>query len=376
MKINVKNTLKLNNDGLIVLISTLLLSIIGVFMIYSSSNIWANFLYNDEFYYYKRQLIFFILGLFVIYIFYKIDINFLYKYINLFELVGIILLILVLIPGIGIVKNGSQSWFGIGNLSFQPAELFKILSILYVSKHLGDNYKNNKKIKDLLLSLIMPLLGFLLILIQPDFGSGIVMISAIVIMSMMSKVKFKNFIYLGLLGVGAIVVMIISEPYRIDRIIAYIDPFSDPLGSGFQIIQSLYALGPGGILGSGVNNSIQKHFYLPEPQTDFIFAIIAEEYGLIGSLLIIILFGLLFYFGFSISKKQNEYKLSLLSIGIVSLIGVQVVINLGVVVGLLPVTGITLPFISYGGSSLLILDIGIGILLNLSKEKIDESISC
>ena len=201
------------------------------------------------------------------------------------------------------------------------------------------------------------------------FGSGIVMISAIVIMSLMSKIKFKNFIYIGLLGLFAIVIMIISEPYRIERIIAYVDPFSDPLGSGFQIIQSLFALSPGGILGKGINSSIQKHFYLPEPQTDFIFAIISEEYGLIGSLIIIILFGVLFYYGLNLSLKQKKYKYSLLIIGIISLIGVQVIINLGVVVGLLPVTGITLPFISYGGSSLIILDIGIGLVLNLAREE-------
>lgn len=370
MKDSLIKKLTINKEGKIILLTSIILSILGVYFIYSASNVWASYLYNDEFYYFKRQLIFFFGGLFVIYFFYKINLDLVYKYINIIEIIGLILLVLVLIPGIGIVKNGSQSWFGIGSFSFQPAELFKIMSILYVSKHLGSNYDKNKKLIHLLSSLIMPLVGFLLILIQPDFGSGIVMISAIVIMSLMSKVKFKNFIYLGLLGVGAIVAMIISEPYRIERIIAYIDPFSDPLGSGFQIIQSLYALSPGGILGRGINSSIQKHFYLPEPQTDFIFAIIAEEYGLMGSLIIIILFGLLFCYGFSLSIKQKEYQKSLLVIGIVSLIGVQVVINLGVVVGLLPVTGITLPFISYGGSSLLILDIGIGLLLNLAKENL------
>ena len=369
MKDFLKNTFNYNKEGKILIVVTILLTMIGIFMIYSSSNVWAEYLYNDPYYYLKKQILFFIIGLIVIYVFSNINIDLIYKYINIIELLGLLLLILVLIPGIGIVKNGSQSWFGIGSFSFQPAELFKIISIFYVSKYLGDNYLSNKKLIQLLLTLIMPLVGFLLILIQPDFGSGIVMISAIVIMSLMSKVRFKNFVYIGLLGIIAVIAMIVSEPYRIERIVAYIDPFSDPLGSGFQIIQSLYALGPGGILGKGINSSIQKHFYLPEPQTDFIFAIIAEEYGLIGSLFIIVLFGLLFYYGFSLSIKQKEYRKVLLCIGIISLIGVQVVINLGVVVGLLPVTGITLPFISYGGSSLLILNIGIGLLLNISKEQ-------
>lgn len=369
MKDYVKNILTFNKEGKIIFFIVVLLSIIGIFSIYNASNIWSSYLYNDEFYYFKRQILYFIIGLFIVLITSKINLEFIYKRAFILELIGIILLILVLIPGIGIVKNGSQSWFGLGSFSFQPAELFKIMSIIYVSKALGDNYYNNKKLYQLLLTLILPLLGFLLILIQPDFGSGIVMISAIIIMSLMSKIKFKNFIYIGLLGVLAIVIMIISEPYRIERIIAYVDPFSDPLGSGFQIIQSLFALSPGGILGKGINSSIQKHFYLPEPQTDFIFAIISEEYGLVGSLIIIILFGLLFYYGLNLSLKQKEYKYCLLIIGIISLIGVQVIINLGVVVGLLPVTGITLPFISYGGSSLIILDIGIGLLLNLAREE-------
>ena len=369
MKDYVKNILTFNKEGKIIFFIVVLLSIIGIFSIYNASNIWSSYLYNDEFYYFKRQILYFIIGLFIVLITSKINLEFIYKRAFILELIGIILLILVLIPGIGIVKNGSQSWFGLGSFSFQPAELFKIMSIIYVSKALGDNYYNNKKLYQLLLTLILPLLGFLLILIQPDFGSGIVMISAIIIMSLMSKIKFRNFIYIGLLGVLAIVIMIISEPYRIERIIAYVDPFSDPLGSGFQIIQSLFALSPGGILGKGINSSIQKHFYLPEPQTDFIFAIISEEYGLVGSLIIIILFGLLFYYGLNLSLKQKEYKYCLLIIGIISLIGVQVIINLGVVVGLLPVTGITLPFISYGGSSLIILDIGIGLLLNLAREE-------
>ena len=368
MKNYVRNILRLNKEGRMIIFIVTLLSIIGIFSIYNASNIWSNYLYNDEYYYFKRQIIYFIIGLFIMFIISKFNLEFIYKKALLLEFIGIFLLILVLIPGIGIVKNGSQSWFGFGGFSFQPAELFKIISIIYVSKSLGDNYSNNKKMYHLLSTLILPLLGFLLILIQPDFGSGIVMISAIIVMSLMSKIKFKNFIYIGLLGLFAIIIMIISEPYRIERIIAYIDPFSDPLGSGFQIIQSLFALSPGGILGKGINSSIQKHFYLPEPQTDFIFAIISEEYGLIGSLLIIILFGLLFYYGLNLSIKQKEYKYCLLIIGIISLIAVQVIINLGVVVGLLPVTGITLPFISYGGSSLIILYISIGLLLNLAKE--------
>ena len=164
-----------------------------------------------------------------------------------------------------------------------------------------------------------------------------------------------------------IILMIISAPYRMKRIFAFLDPFQDPLGSGFQMIQSLYAIGPGGILGSGFDQSIQKHFYLPEPQTDFIFAIYLEEFGFIGGVLLILLYAYLFITCFNYAKKANDLFGSFLMIGMTSMIGIQTIINLGVVVGLFPVTGVTLPLMSYGGTSLLITLIEIGIMYNIIK---------
>ena len=153
------------------------------------------------------------------------------------------------------------------------------------------------------------------------------------------------------------------------RIIAFINPFSDPLGSGFQIIQSLYAIGPGGLLGLGIDGSIQKHFYLPEPQTDFIFSIVCEEFGFVGAIILLVIFGYFIYYGLKIALFSNNLSYCFLAVGIVSLIAVQVVINLGVVVGLLPVTGITLPFISYGGTSLIVVLTSVGLLLNIGKKE-------
>ena len=198
-------------------------------------------------------------------------------------------------------------------------------------------------------------------MLQPDFGSGVVMACSIVVMLIVSPFPFKYFVMLGILGVIGIVIMIISAPYRLARIVAFLNPFADPLGSGFQIIQSLYAIAPGGILGVGFNNSVQKHFYLPEPQTDFIFAIFLEEFGLIGGVLLVGMYGYMFVTVFNQATKVKDLFGSFL------MIGIQTLINLGVVVGLFPVTGVTLPLMSYGGSSLTITLIAIGIVLNISK---------
>lgn len=362
--------LTLKKNGKIVLFCVLLLTIIGVYEVYSASNVWALYKENDSLYYFKRQLIFAIFGIVSMFVGIKININYIFKYAKYILCFGLLLLILVLIPGVGMVRGGSRSWFGIGSFGVQPAEFFKAAIIIYGSSYLARNYKITSKFY----SGIMPLLlitfiGFALIMLQPDLGSGVVMIGAVIIMSIVSRASIKNYLKLGALGVIAFAFLIISAPYRVNRITAFIDPWEDPLGSGFQIIQSLYSLGPGGLLGSGIDGSIQKHFYLPEPQTDFIFAIFAEEFGYIGCLIVLILFALLIINGFRIAKKSNDIRKSFLAVGITSLIAIQVVINLCVVVGIFPVTGITLPFFSYGGSSLVLILFLSGLLIGIDRKE-------
>jgi len=177
------------------------------------------------------------------------------------------------------------------------------------------------------------------------------------------------FIKIGVLGLLGIVLLIIIAPYRMERIVSFLNPWSDPLGSGFQIIQSMYAIGPGGLLGLGLGNSIQKHFYLPEPQTDFIFSIISEEFGFMGILIVSTLFIIIIYQGIKTSIKCEDYFGKYLSFGITFSLAFQTILNLMVVVGLIPVTGVTLPFLSYGGSSLIITMISVGIILNISKSE-------
>ena len=282
---------------------------------------------------------------------------------------SIILLVLVLIPGIGIIRNGSRSWFGIGGFGIQPSEFAKLALIIFVSKYLE---KSNKFIKDYkrgvfpILSVLLLIFG--LIMLEPDFGTGMIIVVSIIALLFISGVNMKFFLILGGVGIIGIIGLIIVAPYRMDRITSFINPWSDPLGTGFQIIQSLYAIGPGGLLGMGLFNSRQKHFYLPEPQTDFIFSIISEELGVLGVIIVILLFSILLYTAIKISLKCEDKFGKYLSFGLIFQIIIQTILNLSVVIGLIPVTGVTLPFLSYGGSSLLISSISVGIILSIYKK--------
>ena len=204
-------------------------------------------------------------------------------------------------------------------------------------------------------------------MLHPDFGTGMIIVISIIGLLFVGGVSMKFFIGLGIIGVLGITGLIIIAPYRLARILSFLNPWSDPLGSGFQIIQSLYAIGPGGLFGFGFLNSRQKHFYLPEPQTDFIFSIISEEFGFLGIVIVVTLFLIIIITGFKISKNCKDLFGKYLSFGIMFQLSFQALLNLMVVVGLIPVTGVTLPFLSYGGSSLLITLCSIGVILNISR---------
>ena len=352
----------------LLILSVILLMILSLFMIYSASYIWAEYKFNNPFKYVINQGIFVLLGIILLFIVSKINYKIYYDKANLILLICLILLILVLIPGLGIVRNGSRSWFGIGSFSIQPSEFSKIGLIIFTSKYLS---KSNKFLKDykkgVFPILFILLLIFGLIMLEPDFGTGMIIVVTIIALLFIAGVNMKFFLYFCLLGIIGIVGLIIIAPYRMDRITSFLNPWSDPLGTGFQIIQSLYAIGPGGLFGTGYLNSRQKNFYLPEPQTDFIFSIIAEEFGIVGALVVLSLFALLLTCCIKITLKQEDKFAKYLCFGLTFQLIVQVIMNLSVVIGLIPVTGVTLPFLSYGGSSLLTSLIGIGIILNISK---------
>ena len=296
----------------------------------------------------------------------KIDYKKYYKYASSIFLICFSLIILVLF--VGTERNGSKSWFGIGSFGIQPSEFMKLAMIIFTSKYLYNNKKDIGNIK----KGVMPILGitliiFLLIMLQPDFGTGVILVMGVIGLLFVGGVDLKFFFKIGILGIAGIVGLIIAAPYRLKRILSFLNPWSDPLGSGFQIIQSLYAIGPGGLFGYGLGGSRQKHFYLPEPQTDFIFSIISEEFGFMGVIIVSGLFAFIIYQGIKIALKCDDLFGKYLAFGIIFMLAFQAVLNLSVVIGLIPVTGVTLPFLSYGGSSLLITLASMGIILNISR---------
>lgn len=339
-------------------------------MIYSSSNVWAEYKFDDPLKYFKAQSLFFVVGLILMIVVSKIPYKYYLDKANIILVVCFFLLILVLIPGIGTIRNGSRSWFGIGSFGIQPSEFIKLALIIFTSKYLSKNMKNIKTIKRGVLPILgITILVFGVVMLQPDFGTGVIIVMSIIGLLFISGVKISFFTKIGILGLAGITSLIAVAPYRLERILSYLNPWQDPLGSGFQTIQSLFSIGPGGLLGLGLGNSIQKHFYLPEPQTDFIFAIIAEELGFLGAVLVCGLFFIIIIRGFMIAINTDDLFGKYLAFGITFQITFQALLNLMVVVGLIPVTGVTLPFLSYGGSSLLITMIGIGIILNISRHQ-------
>ena len=340
---------------------------IGLIMIYSASMIWAQYKTGNKYYYVIRQGLFFIIGSICFIISSKIHYLKWKKYANKIFFLCLILLVLVLIPGIGLVRGGARSWIGIGDFSIQPAEFMKLGFIIFTAKFLSNNIGIMHK--NLYFYLYMLIVGIIfgLILLQPDFGTGAILVSAVVLMLFVGGIQIKNIVIGGIIALLGITAMVLIAPYRLERIQAFLNPWSDPLGSGFQIIQSLYAISPASLFGYGLFNSKQKYFYLPEPQNDFIFAIICEELGIIGGVIVILLFATLIYIGYSLSKSCKDLFVSYLSFGFTSLLMVQVFINIAVVIGLIPVTGVTLPFIPYGGSSLVISMFMMGIIVNIMK---------
>ena len=297
------------------------------------------------------------------------DIDFLKRKANLILMGCFLLLVLVLIPGIGSIRNGSRSWFGIGGFGIQPSEFAKLGLIIFTAKYLAKNQKNMSDVKKGALPIFLVIgVFFLLIMLEPDFGTSMVIALTLIALIFVSGLKISFFVKLGVLGLAGIVGLIVAAPYRMARIVSFLNPWSDPLGSGYQIIQSLYAIGPGGLLGQGFLNSRQKHFYLPEPQTDFIFSIISEEFGFLGVVIVCGFFFFIFYRMLRIALRSNDLFQKYLAFGLAFGIFIQASLNLAVVVGLIPVTGVTLPFFSYGGSSLLISMLSVGLVLNVSRK--------
>ncbi len=358
---------KLTPDYLIIFVTVALLSI-GVVAVYSSSAVISLAQSGDSFYFAKRQMLWGIIGLIAMFAIMN------YHYWNLQKwavkiLLGCyVLLFVVLIPGVGSVRNGARSWIDLGFMSLQPAEFAKLGIIIFLAYWLA---RNQHQIADFKKGFIPPLavciVTFGVIMLQPDLGTGSVLFMTGMIVIFTAGARLKHILGIASLAIPAFVALVFIAPYRIKRLTSFLDPWGDPLNTGYHIIQSLYAIGPGGLMGLGLGRSRQKFFYLPEPQTDFIFSILSEELGFIGGSLVIFLFMLLIWRGMRTAITAPDLFGTFLATGITAMIAVQVIINIGVVTGSFPVTGITLPFISYGGSSLVLMLSCVGILLNISK---------
>lgn len=346
----------------------LVLICIGIVMIYSSSSIYAWERYGDSFYFLKRHLIFLAIGLLFTFLAMVVDYRIFRKYARLLLWIAIALLVLVLIPGIGREVSGARRWFRFKFISFQPSEFANLALIIYIADFIC---RKGDKIKIILKGLIPPVcvLGIfaLLILLQPDLGTVIALASVIMIMLYIAGVRGRYILSLILCSLPALYFLVFSVPYRRARILAFLNPWLDPKGTGFQIIQSQIALGSGGFLGRGLGHSQQKLFYLPAAHTDFIFSIIGEELGLLGTLGVITLFIVFIQQGLKIIKNAQDKFGYFLALGLVLMISLKAIVNIGVSCGVFPTKGLPLPFISYGGSSLIFDMVSLGILINIAR---------
>ncbi len=359
---------KRNAPDFVLFLTVLSLLSIGVVMVFSASEYSTLIHYNDSFYYFKRQVIWAVLGLLAMFITMNYNYWRLKQYAVPLLIVAFISLVLVLIPGIGEEVNEARRWIDFGPMSFSPAELVKLSVIIFTAYGLSIQKDRVKYFsKGVLPYLIILILASALIICQPDLGTAVSLAGIIFVMIFAAGARLSHLGSLCLAGIVAVGLAIYLEPYRMRRFLAFLDPWADPQDTGFHIIQGLYAIGSGGLFGLGLGQSKQKFLYLPENHTDFIFAITAEELGFIGASLVIMLFILFVWRGLKIAINSQDPFASLLATGITAWVGVQAIINIGVVTGSLPVTGIPLPFISYGGTSLLITMAGVGILLNISK---------
>jgi cell division protein FtsW len=358
------------NIDKVLLIAVMLLLAIGVVMVYSSSSVVALTTYNDPTYFMRRQITWAALGLLAMVAAMRVDHAVLAdkRVVAMLLLLSFALLAATFFPGIGRTVNGARRWIKAGSFTFQPAELVKLTLVVYLSSYLSSRKELIKDFQRGLLPAFAVIGLFLvLLLLQPDFGT--VMAMGVVIMLMLLT-GGARVMHLGALFVAAgtfAVAAVVHKAYRLRRITAFLNPWEDPQGAGHQIIQSFLAFGSGGVFGRGLGEGRQKLLFLPERHSDFIYAVIGEELGLMGALAVLLLFGIILWRGVRIALRAAGFS-RMLALGITSLISVQALINMAVVTGIMPTKGMALPLVSYGGSALVVTMASVGVLLNISKE--------
>jgi len=352
-----------------VFLTALALTCLGIVMVYSASSVAAQAQYRDGAFFLKRQVLYTIIGLAAMSVAWKVHYARLRRWTVPLLALTVLAVIVVLFPHIGRVAGGARRWLPLGGVfNFQPAELAKLGLILYLSNFLANR---GARVRQFIPGLVPPLLVLLIlavaILKQPDLGSVLILAMIAGVMLFVGGARLVHLLAIGCAAVPAVIAVVLHESYRSSRLLAFLDPWKDPQGTGFHIIQSLLALGSGGLTGLGLGHSTQKFFYLPERHTDFIFAIIGEELGLAGAGAVIVLFALIAVWGFRIASRLPDRYGILLTTGLTTMLVGQAALNIGVVTGAVPITGVPLPFISFGGSSLVSNYLAIGMLLNLSQ---------
>lgn len=359
---------KSNNLDFGMLVTIIILLCFGLVMVSSASSYHALSTYNDSNYLFTRQLIFALVGVVAMVIISKINYRIFAKWSTLFYILSLILLIAVLTP-LGVTRNGATRWLGFGSFIFQPSEIMKIALVLVTATYIARNYKKMNSLKGYIIPGIFLCAVMLVMFLQKHMSGTLVMIvaSASIIFASGIKIKVKYIIALILVGILAIGAFIIAEPFRLQRILSFANPEQDIKGGNWQAAQSLYAIGSGGIFGRGLGQSRQKYLWLPEAQNDFIFSVLGEELGLVGTTCVLGLFAFFIYRGFRIAINSKDMFGSLVATGITSVFALQIIVNIAVVTCTMPVTGMPLPFFSYGGTALFINLCAMGILLSVSR---------
>ena len=348
------------------------LMIVGLMMVASSSVMISTKYFHQPFHFLVRQVAYLSVGLLLAVVFLRIDSTFWEKISGPLLLVCFFMLILVLIPGVGRLVNGSRRWLAFGPIGIQVSELAKFTMILYISGYLVRQQQTlNKSIFGFIKPMIVLAIVAVLLLAEPDFGATVVIAGTVMAMLFLTGVKVRYYIGLVLVVGGCLVVLAVSSPYRLARLTAFLNPWADQFNSGYQLTQSLIAFGRGGWIGTGLGDGIQKLFYLPEAHTDFVFAVLAEELGLVGILLVLMLYSILVIRGLTIGFNgytQGRLFAAYTAYGLTFWLGLQAAINMGVNAGLLPTKGLTLPFLSYGGASMVVNCMVVALLLRIDYE--------
>ena len=360
---------KVKKRNILLVSLVVFLCVFGFVMIYSASSYSSEILYDDAFHFVKKQLFGFALGIVLFIIASKFDYHKYYRLRYWVIAISALLLVLVFVPGIGISANGARRWIGFGSLNLQSSEVAKFGFVIFTSCYLSKNYEKTKTFTGILPVLISGGIICLLVILEPNMSVTMCIGMVMIVMLVMGGMSFKHFMILAIPALALAVGLILLEPYRLDRLMAFINPWANPKEEGYQLIQSLYSLGAGGLFGVGLFNSRQKYLFLPFSESDFIFAIIGEELGFIGCICVITVYVVIIALGIKIALSAKDRLGSYLAGGITSVIAIQLLINIAVVTGSIPPTGIPMPFISAGGTSLSVFMGAIGILCNVGKSK-------